>query len=148
LNRKLQNATTERNPTARREHRPKEATMADVKGTVEGRSVTTPDPKKKGTTITVQDEFGFNELKSINSRGGGNRGIKIFLKGSPKGAQEYKFDPNPHADGDYNQGEHVKFYKEAAEALVELYYDGGNKFPRYGTKSISALTKSYKLVSW
>jgi hypothetical protein len=120
--------------------------MAEIKGSIKGNTVTKPDPKKKGKTITVKDEFAYVELKSTNSRGGGNRGIKIWLKGS-RNVQEYKFDPNPHANHTYNQGQQETFYEEVAEALKDLYYADG-EFPDYGSKSVRALSNSYRLVSW
>ena len=67
----------------------------DVKGTLEV-DEDVADPKDPKKTKKVEVTFLYVELKPKNDRGGGPRGIKIHRKGSEKGSQQYKLDPNPH----------------------------------------------------
>ena len=118
----------------------------DVKGTLEV-DEDVADPKDPKKTKKVEVTFLYVELKPKNDRGGGPRGIKIHRKGSEKGSQQYKLDPNPHDNTRYNK-EQKAFYKEVAQDLVTHYYKDGKKFPRYGTRTVTALGVTYKLIAW
>jgi hypothetical protein len=80
--------------------------------------------------------------------GGKTRGITIKASKSPKPAQTYKFEPNPHDDPWYNKNQ-GKFYAEAATELAKLYVASSKdnpSFPRYDAKKIKVNKIEYKLA--
>ena len=103
-------------------------------------------------------EFKYQE-QQLSKGGAGSRGIQIGVSGSKRGVQKYKFDPNPHDNPKYNKGQE-KFYKEVAQALVDLWITAQEaeakrakskevegKFPRYGKAKVKVMEITYKLVS-
>jgi len=73
----------------------------------------------------------------------GTRQIKIWIKGDNRGAQQYKFDPDPHGDDWYNKNQ-AAFYRTAATKLAEMFNTKGS-FPRYGKSKIEINKTTYAL---
>lgn len=96
-----------------------------------------------GSVIVSGVEFGYNETKYGN-KGGGNRGINIYVKGGRRN-QTYKFDPNPHGSKWYNKHQE-NFYKIAAEDLGN-YYVSHDKFPRYEKRWVNIGDVKYRFMS-
>jgi hypothetical protein len=89
--------------------------------------------------------FHFAEASIGNGK---SRGITIKATASPKPAQTYKLEPNPHNDPWYNKNQ-GKFYTEAATELAKLYVASSKdnpSFPRYDAKKIKINNIEYKLA--
>ncbi|KGM10607.1 hypothetical protein [Cellulomonas bogoriensis] len=76
--------------------------------------------------------FKYAELRT------GHRGIKIWTEGADP--VEYRIDPDPHQDREYNKNQ-ARFYAELAKEIGTLYLAANpNAFPPFGTQVTVPLT--------
>ena len=83
-----------------------------------------------GTVKIGTTTYGYAEFKSSN-RGGGSRGLGIWIQGERGKTTYRKLDPNPHDSRQYNKNQ-SGFYQQLATE-VATYHSRNRGFPAEGT---------------
>jgi len=90
----------------------------------------------KGTLKLGEKSYTYFETKPTNARGGGPRGIEIYMVGVADSKVAFDINPNPHDNKKYNKKQ-VSFYLAMAKEIVDkaVEADGVVSFPKKASQS-------------
>ena len=100
----------------------------------------------KGKVAVGKTTYEYSEFKSSN-RGGGSRGIRMWVQGQSGDKLYRKLDPNPHDAPKYNSRQD-QFYLELA-GLIAADHAANGAWPSSRTRyNVNCVREEYTVNEW